>query len=74
MSFCQEAPSSMVFAIIKQEQPSKRGIFVAMFFASRRYAPAGRKIWGRLDLTGGVNTYISMQAHGVRALKDSPNT
>lgn len=32
------------------------------------------KIWGRLDLTGGVNTYVSMQAHGVRALKDSPNT
>ncbi len=29
--------------------------------------------WGRLDLTGGINAYVSMQAHGVRALKDSPD-
>jgi hypothetical protein len=28
--------------------------------------------WGRPELTGRVVTCISMQAHGVRALKDSP--
>ena len=30
------------------------------------------EIWGRPVLTGCVITYASMQAHGVRALKDSP--
>ena len=33
-----------------------------------------RTIWGRLDLTGGVIANVSMQAHRVRALKDSPTT
>lgn len=28
--------------------------------------------WGRQELTGWVITCVSMQAHGVRALKDSP--
>lgn len=64
MSFSPESRSSMVFVIIKTESLSKSGIFVIRSL----------KIWGRLDLTGGVNTYVSMQAHGVRALKDSPNT
>lgn len=31
-------------------------------------------IWGRPVLTGCVMTYASMQAHGMRALKDSPIT
>ena len=58
----------MVFATYWSAQRSKSRIFVVGDLEFAICHAIGVN-WGRLDLTGGVNAYVSMQAHRDESLE-----